>query len=141
MLLRVFQIGSLLSLIALVGCDGGGPSLTPVSGTVTNGDALATSGTVTFEPDTAKGTTDGQSTASGLIESDGKYILYTTAKEGAVPGWYKVTVNIEGTAAEGADEYAEIPSAVRAEYTSLEKTPLSIEVKAGGDFNITLEAK
>ncbi|PHS03312.1 MAG: hypothetical protein COA78_18320 [Blastopirellula sp.] len=140
MLRRVLQFGSLLSLIAFVGCGYGAPTLIPVTGTVTNGDAIATDGMVAFEPDAEKGI-PGQITATALIEPDGKYILYTTAKEGAIPGWYKVIVNIEAPAVPGADPYDPTPSKVRAEYTSPETTPLSIEVKEGGDFNIVLEPK
>jgi hypothetical protein len=69
-----------------------------------------------------------------MIQSDGTYKITTGTetgpKEGAPPGWYKVTVTITS-----GDPYAEaskvkLPT-INGEYSSQRNTPLSVEVKDG----------
>jgi hypothetical protein len=138
----------LLLTCSLVGCGDGGVELLPVSGTVGNGDQPLTTGTLEFHPDAAKGST-GKLLPRAEIAEDGTYTLYTTgedgAEKGAPAGWYKVTVFAEEPRpTEGAEAYAPAKLLVRDEYTSAEKTPLSVEVKpdAPADaYNISLEPR
>jgi hypothetical protein len=64
----------------------------PVSGKVTLGGEPLTAGVVVFTPDAGKGNTS-KWTASGVIGKDGTYTLQTDTKDGAPPGWYKVSIN------------------------------------------------
>jgi len=83
---------SLLAILSLAGCGGGGPSVkhpdrTKVSGTVTLNGAPVEGATVTLHP-VQKG-----NGAFGVTDANGKYQLGTFEKaDGALPGEYKVSI-------------------------------------------------
>ena len=87
----------LLGAALAAGCGGSSVKLVPVSGKVTVGGQPVTSGQVSFLPATegegvhAKAAA-GSAPASGQIEANGEYKLFTNGKEGAPPGKYKVIV-------------------------------------------------
>src|SRR5438552_3092645 len=88
----------ILSTILVAGCGSdSGPNYTrvPVPGRVTLDNAPMTTGTVTFEADESKGNST-KVTATGMIDGSGQYKLFTSGKEGAPVGWYKVGVNPRG---------------------------------------------
>ncbi len=78
----------------LSGCETGGERLTPVTGKVTVGGAPLTSGSVTFQPDAAKGNKT-QHIPVGTLDGEGNYKLMSATAEGAPLGWYKVTVTAQ----------------------------------------------
>jgi hypothetical protein len=140
---RKFRLvnGCCLALLVciLTGCGGG---LSPVTGKVTNGDSPLTTGSVTFHPDKEKGNNITQQPRAEIGEN-GEYKLYTDGKEGAPAGSYKVTVMAQAVA-EGADPYGPQKFLVREDYTKVETTPLSIEVKDDAPqnyYDIKLEKK
>jgi hypothetical protein len=131
---------------AIAGCGGGGEELLSVSGTVKNGSEVLKTGSVTLHPDETKGNKT-TSRPRAEVAEDGTYTLYTMGEEGAPAGWYKVTVAAEAPRpenAEGADLYAPPVYLVREDYTAVETTPLTLEVKADapeGHYDISLEPK
>lgn len=90
-----------------LGCGGGGPALSPVSGIVTGGKGSLEGVLVVLNPVDPK-----VLSATGLIKSDGKFtIKCSNGRPGAMPGKYKVTLalgpeamkkSMEGMAAGGA---------------------------------------
>ena len=126
-----------LSLLWFAGCGGSG--LSPVRGKIDNGGGGLTTGTVTFHPDNAKNNKSTQ-IPSGLVEADGTYVLYTESQEGAPAGWYKVTIFAEEQrSSEGAGAYAQPKLLVHPKYAKPETSPLSIEVKSGGVYDLKLD--
>src|SRR5262249_21050575 len=126
----------------LVGCgkgagDGG---LTLVAGKVTvDGKPLGT-GAVTFHPDAAKGNTTPHIPV-GVLDAEGNYKLVSGTREGAPPGWYKVTVSAQ----EPADEknpYAPPKSIINRKFGDVQTSGLAAQVvenPAPGayDFKVT----
>jgi hypothetical protein len=131
-----FMVSMILGSLWLAGCGGSKKDtltdLVPVSGKVTVGGTPVPIGQVNFYPDTSKGTS-GESTPSGSLKADGSYSLKTAAngyiKDGAPPGWYKVTVS-SGAASEPEQWKAKMPTFSN-DYANEKNTPLSIEVKSG----------
>jgi hypothetical protein len=132
-----FAGGSVIALLVILVCGcgpSGGPTTNPVSGPVTIGGQAAKEIRVDFHPvdQTAE-------VASGNVEADGRYTLYTgqMGKPGAMAGRYKVVLT---PMASGDDSYMRGPQAGRPqagddgipkEYKSLATTPKEVEVKAG----------
>ena len=75
----------------LTGCGPGGPKPAPVEGKVTMGGKPLTTGTAIFYPDAAWGN-DSKEEPRGDIDGGGAYQVFTGARKGAAPGWYKVAV-------------------------------------------------
>jgi hypothetical protein len=116
--------------------------LFPVSGKVTISGTPMTMGQIMFNPNKDKGNT-GTKVPSGIVQPDGSYTLRTgTAtgtKEGAPPGWYKVTFLASGTS--NTDMSKSKPPTFSSEFSDAKKSSLSVEVKEGADpktysFNI-----
>jgi hypothetical protein len=124
-------VGLFVGLLA-AGCGGKTHS---VSGKLTVGGApfAAKSGLVTFVPDRARGNTSDDEPV-GTVDADGRYTLYTKARRGAPPGWYKVVVTGLGDApppAAGPLTHRPAPqSVVPARYGRAASTPLAVEVVA-----------
>ena len=146
---------SVCAAVAIVGCGPTGPKTHPVTGKVTIDGQPAKNCTINFQPvDSAN------QVASGLIEDDGSYTLYTgtTGTPGAMAGKYKVVLvpTAEDTAmGEGAPEPAYMsagadPTAdpttqesdvVPKEYTNATTTPKEVEVTSGTNtIDITIES-
>jgi hypothetical protein len=126
--------GSLL----LAGC--GGIKRVPVEGRVMLGGEPLKGGAVCFAPDAAKGNDARVVTCMGRVGPDGKYKLATIAGQasqtghGAPTGWYKVWIM---TDVPGQSK----PIVVDKQYTSVDTTPLSVEVvesPAPGAYDFTL---
>lgn len=81
-----------LLIVSMAGCGDGGPSVYPVTGTVTYNGAPVENAQVTFIPEAG---------APGIGQTDaaGKYTISTRGKNGAVLGANKVTVTKISTAA------------------------------------------
>lgn len=119
-----------LLAIIIACCSGCGDKsitvLIPVRGKVTlNGAPLGT-GSVTFTPDAAKGNTTPHIPV-GTLDAEGNYSLQSAGKEGAPPGWYKVTV----TAQEPIDPknpYAPPKHLINAKYSDPNSSGLTLEI-------------
>ena len=129
------------ALASVVGC--GGAKRVPVAGSVTLDGQPFTGGYLVFTPDTAKGNTHRISCTSPI--KDGRYNLETNgvtradSGPGVPPGWYKVTFRILG---ESTKKHPQPPINVNERFKSVEKTPLSVEVKdnpelGAYDFKLT----
>lgn len=151
---------AILSCLVLCGCsDSGSASRKPVyptSGTVEIFGAPLAGATVAFAP------LEGQPTAFGSTDADGKFVLTTyDYQDGAAAGKFKVIVTkttsaAAKTTAEGADHEAEAVAAsshdaegaatdsanlVPAQYANATDSPLNAEVKSSGEnvFNFDLK--
>jgi hypothetical protein len=107
----------------------------PVSGKVLLGNTPLPGGQVNFHPDATKGN-NSQKVPSGTIQSDGTYSLVTgtssgAIKEGAPPGWYKVTVSSNAILSESSTPSKAKMPFFNLDYSNVRNTPLTIEVKAG----------
>jgi hypothetical protein len=153
--MRQFLFGILLT--SLIGCGGGADGGKPVysaSGTVTLfGNPLPTA-TVAFAPQ------DGQPTAFGTTDAEGKFTLTTyDFEDGAAAGKFKVVITKSAPAAteaapEGADHDADgggghdgesatgvTASLVPPKYSAVDQTPLQAEVKASGENVFSFDIK
>lgn len=127
-----------IAVAALAGCGPGGPSLIPVEGKITaDGNPLA-QGSLAFHPDTAKGNASKKTGAAEI--KDGSYKLFTDGKPGAPAGWYKVTVVSAGEPDNTKPE-APVKSFVAPRFADPRLTDQSIEVKAGGSYDLKVSAK
>ena len=128
----------LLALVAMAGgC--GSDRLVPVKGKVTVDGAPLTTGSLVFKPDAAKGNAS-KFDSSSEISADGSYSLYTRQKEGAPPGWYKVSVVAQGPA-NPADPYSAQKSLIAERYNNPEASGLEVEVTASppaGGYDLKL---
>jgi hypothetical protein len=115
----------------LSGCNrDAGPSLTPVTGTVTVDGEPFPQASVSFRPDKEKGNNFGGYIPAGYTDDSGKYELMTTARKGAPVGWYKVVITPPTAPPGGEMPKVEIPP-FNPKYADPEKTDLSIEVVEG----------
>ena len=130
-----------VGLACLPGC--GGVKRVPVSGTVTVDGKPLNGGTLTFNPDGAKGNT-AQIAGNGAVK-DGHYELATSgitkadSGPGLPLGWYKVTWNPPMLATKKKPQTS---VDVNDKYKSVETTTLSVEVKENAqpgayDFDLT----
>jgi hypothetical protein len=139
-------VGSFLFLCFLVaGC--GGPDLgkmVPVSGKVTLDGKALSGAMITFVPDDSKGNKL-KVTPFATADADGNYSLTTTppksetARDGAPVGWYKVQV-VSGMPA-GVPEKGVLPAKLPAQYTKAATSPIHMEVKEGGSYNLELKSR
>ena len=86
---RALGIGMALLQLALAGC-GGEAKLAPVEGRVLFRGQPLRGGTIVFTPDPDRGNSGPLATAE--IGADGRFVLTSGGKPGAVPGWHRVTV-------------------------------------------------
>jgi hypothetical protein len=126
-----FVFALAVGLTALAGgCGANGPKFVPVKGkvTFTNGEAVEAGETLTgyvvFNADPAKGNTS-MEVAQGKIQPDGSFSLSTRDKDGAVPGWYKVTVDIARTNPKDPYDHKQL---VPPRYLDKDKSGLAFEV-------------
>jgi hypothetical protein len=127
----------LVAAVLACGCGDGSGKVLPVQGTVTLEKEPLAKGTITFHPDKSKGN-NATVTPVGTIEN-GKYSLATRSKEGAPPGWYKVTIT-STVPSNPKDEYSVPKSVISEKYNDPSKSGLTAEVKEGKstyDFTVT----
>lgn len=85
------RIAPLLFLAALLtSCSRPEAALAPVSGQVFYRGRLLPGGTIVFTPNPDRGGHGPQAVAE--IDPQGRYVLHTGGKKGAVPGWHRVTI-------------------------------------------------
>jgi hypothetical protein len=78
------------TLMLLGGCSRSEPALARVQGRVFYRGRPLTGGTIVFTPDPERGGRGPQ--AWGEIAADGRYTLRSANRQGAVPGWHRITV-------------------------------------------------
>jgi hypothetical protein len=117
-------VGLLLAL-AVLGC-GRDDKLTPVRGQVFYHGRPLAGGIIVFTPDAERG---GRGPlACGEIGADGRYILHTGDKPGAVPGWHRITVApVTPPAQTAAPPGIDLPR----RYSDPEQSGLLREIKVG----------
>jgi hypothetical protein len=137
-------------LVSLPGCsrDPNMPKLGRVHGKVTYKGKPVESGTVTFNPIPGKGGETGQN-ATGLIESDGTYVMTTfSTGDGAILGQHVVAVVVRAKGSENqgkpkADstiDYSMPKIVTPSKYASVETSPLVYTVREGDNtFDIELK--
>jgi hypothetical protein len=76
--------------VLLAGCGRSAPSLAPVRGQVFYHGVPLAGGTIVFTPDPQRGGRGPQAWAE--VGLDGRYVLCTGGKSGAVAGWHRVTI-------------------------------------------------
>jgi hypothetical protein len=135
-------------LVGALGC-GGGQKPIPTSGVLTlDGEPLADA-RVTFLP-----TSEGGRMAWGQTDSLGRFRLTTSnTGDGALPGQYKITVQVIGPVTEAdakivtdhkkilaeRDRLLKIPrKEIHANYKTADKSPLKQEIPAEGEVQIPL---
>jgi hypothetical protein len=129
-----------VALLLALSAGGCGDNITraPVEGTVLIGGAplRGMTGAVTFVPDAARGN-GSPHRATGTIDRDGRYTLFTRGKPGAPPGHYKVLVSAVPPGAQRDDSKLAIPARYGGERT----TRLEMEVvtdPAPGRYDLKL---
>ena len=117
-----------------------GVKLVPVVGHVrVDGRPLIT-GTLSFLPDPTKGNA-GTLAPGGEIKADGTYTLFSSGRQGAPVGWYKVVV-IAADPVDPNKPYAPRRSYVNSQYNTVETTDLLVEVAekpASGAYDLDLK--
>jgi hypothetical protein len=144
-----FALGLLCGAMVASGCkpDKIG-KVVPVSGKVTMGGKALPGGTVNFVPDKDKGNKL-PSTPIGTIRGDGTYTLQTEGKEGAPPGWYKVTISAMAPPSQdvpppdkGGKPAVRPNFQIDPKYSKADTTDKSVEVKENpppGAYDIKLD--
>jgi hypothetical protein len=119
-------------LVLLAGGCKSAPKLVPVSGKVAfsdgrpveTGPTVTVTGYVVFSADPTKGNTS-MEVIQGSIGPDGSYKLLTRDKEGAFPGWYKVTVDVARTNPKDPYDYKRL---VDDRFVDKDKSGIAVEV-------------
>jgi hypothetical protein len=109
-----------------VGCGASGEKLNPVAGKVTLNGAPLASGSVTFHPNVAKGNNTPHIPV-GMIDEQGHYKLQTATKEGAPPGWYKITVSAQAPV-DPKDPYGPPKHLINSKYSDPNTSGVEAEV-------------
>lgn len=138
------QVYGLFGLAVLVGCGPAGPTIIPVSGTVTLDGTPLPRAAVTFRPD---GDTPGVG-GSAVTGPDGKYQVVGRDGKGLAPGPYKVIVN-RPLRKDGVPPPPDVPpiesdatETLPLIYTSAEHTVLRATIRADGPpVDLALESK
>ncbi len=144
-LLHVGFAGLLLVAAGCGGSDGIGGTL-PVAGKVVVDTSSPATGVVTFTPDESKGNKVKAAAVGSIVK--GEYTLTTQSatgsKTGAPAGWYKVTVTTVAPpgadAPPGATPAASGPMAAP-RFTIPSSTPLVVEVKEGGSYDLKVTSR
>jgi len=153
---------AVLLVVGVAGCPGSGSgdigATLPVAGKVTLDDKPLEDGNVTFHAWEEKGNKT-KAGVSGIVKKGEYTVTSGTAAanaNGAPPGWYKVTIapgmagNFQETKpsdnpkADLQKKSLDAPKAsqsIAAKYTNLKETPLEVEVKAGGNYDLKVTSK
>ena len=118
-----------LFILLAAGCGDAADQTAEVQGRVFYQGNPLEGGTIVFTPDAARGGSGALARAE--IQSDGRFRLRTGDKNGAVPGWHRVTVAPAGPV---GSPTRLLPS----RYCDPELSGKSIEVKPGQENSIDL---
>ncbi len=142
---RLFCGLSLLAVVILVGCGGGGdapdrPDTVPVTGTVLLDGTPVADATVTFVPNSGQ-----ERGAVGKTDANGQYTLMTFEPgDGAIPGMFLVTVEkVEVIGGDQSDNGLAPPPEYKDQLPTRYKNPnssgISREVAKDGENTLKLE--
>ena len=142
---RLVSAAALAVALGLAAGCGGGPKLVPVEGKVFVNDQPVQAGEtvkgyVVLHPDQTKGNTT-QEQVSAEIGPDGSFKVLTRDKEGAPPGWYKVTVDLAKTNPKDPYDYKAL---IDGKYLEKEKSGIVFDVIENpepGRYDIKLPGK
>lgn len=136
---RFVSSGVACLAIFATGCSSGNPETFPAAGKVTYKGATLQSGIVQLVPDGSG------NAATGQIQTDGTFKLGTFEKEdGAVPGKYKVSVQVFPPEGEGAglpgQEFGKKEPPIPLKYLNASSSGLTADITSG-ENNIVLDLK
>jgi hypothetical protein len=120
--MRILRCCACWGLLLLIGCGRGDARLTPVSGQVFYRGKPLAGGTIVFTPDPERGGRGPQAWAE--IKAEGKFVLQTSGRKGAVAGWHRITI-----APAGADRSRREGEGLPARYRDPEQSGQRFEVK------------
>jgi hypothetical protein len=131
------------AVLVVAGCSSG-PTLHPVEGTVfLDGEPVKAgenvTGYVVLHADPARGNTNMEDVKAD-IRPDGRFTIYTRDKQGALAGWYFVTVDLARTNPKDPYDYKPM---VSEKYLDKKKSGLEFEVvpsPEAGRYDIKLES-
>jgi hypothetical protein len=134
-----------LLVVPALGC--GPEKFAPVSGVVTMDGKPLSGATVSFLPETVKGSTEMPVTSSGKTNDKGEYTLRTaTGQDGALVGKHKVTINLQAPEIVEGDQRRprggpRLADKVPPRYNT--NSQLTCDVPEGGkkDANYTLKSR
>ena len=115
-----------LLLLLTTGCGGDSDKPAAVQGRVYYLGKPLEGGTIVFTPDPARGGSG--PLAVSVIQADGRYRLQSDEKDGAIPGWHRVTVAPAGAP----------PHALPPRFSDPELSGQCYEVKPGQENTIDL---
>lgn len=129
---RAFPI-LLLAAAGLAGCAVEGRPIVPVKGVVTRDGKPVASLFLNFMPEAGR-------PSWGQTDENGAFTLHYDHRDGAEVGAHKVFVRFRPASPKeemdviaGRKKYHPDQKAIEAKYGSAETTPLTVEVKSGGD--------
>jgi len=131
----IHRCSSLIFLLVLAlvlpGCGGGGPTLAPVSGTVTYNDKPLAKGRICFQP------ASGRPAYGDVV--DGKIVDVKTADEaGVTVGACQVGIT---SVQEAADMYTPSKSLIPQRYADPKKSELKADIQKGQTTEVKFELK
>jgi hypothetical protein len=135
------RLNLLLMSLILPGCGSGGPTVVPVTGTVTrNGNPVAHVH-LDFMPEA------GGRPSWGVTNEQGQFTLeYDPQQKGAEVGKHKVAVKFRPSSPKaefelrsGKIRFHPDQKAIEAKYGNLETTPLEVDVKSGQPLMLQLD--
>ncbi len=121
-----------LFFLCLTGCGGGGPTLAPVTGTVTYKGKPLPEGALMFL------VAEGRPASAKIVDGQITEVTTLRAGDGAPVGNHKVTItSVEG----GKDMYAKTKSRIPEKYAAAEKSGLTADIKSGGPNELKFDLK
>ena len=135
---RVASLAVASCLLTLVGCSGTESEAATASGMITLDGQPLDAGVITFVP------VEGTQSGIARIAPTGKWTAKVSkSKMGLPPGRYKVTIESTTTSVGAENSIGDnVVSNVPEKYTSLEATPIELDIQAGAndDLVIALES-
>ena len=123
------RFASLLAIALLGGCSNASARY-PVHGQVLSGDRPVAEAMVVFHPQFE--TPPGQPKPLGITNAEGKFQLTTLhANDGALPGDYRITVELRQERPSGEEVTRDGPNLLPAKYAKPKTTPFQFTVSSG----------
>jgi hypothetical protein len=121
-----FILGAIF--LACLGCQSAQEPLFPVQGQVKHEGKLLTTGTVVLHPDATKDNAS-QHEPRGVIDAEGRFTIRTHPREGAPPGWYKISVIAMEQTQDADNPYAIPKSLIPEKFGKPDESGLFFEVR------------
>jgi hypothetical protein len=145
--LRGLALG--LCLVAIVGCGESGPTLAPVTGTITLDGKPFDNAVISFQPKGSKENPTPGRGSSAITDSQGKFkLVYDGKLDGAVVGKHLVSImeagNNAATGEPGVGSSDEVKVDTKRRYVPLEwnaNSKVEFDVPAGGSTTANFDIK